>query len=169
NWLVTTSSEFPELVRVFGKNGGKDDWVAGDRLVQKDLAGTLRLIAEQGPDAFYTGPIADKIITEMKAGGGLIRHVDLAAYRAVERKPVHGTYRGYDVYGPPPPSSGGTCLVEMLNVLETFDLKKHPRFSPETLHVMIETMRRAYCDRARHLGDPGCTKIPAHLPSKDYA
>jgi gamma-glutamyltranspeptidase / glutathione hydrolase len=94
---------------------------------------------------------------------------DLAAYEAKARKPIHGTYRGYDVYGPPPPSSGGTCLVEMLNVLENFDLRKHGRFSPETLHVMIETMRRAYCDRARYLGDADFVKVPAFLTSKEYA
>jgi gamma-glutamyltranspeptidase/glutathione hydrolase len=169
NSVVTTSSEFPELVRVFGKNGGKDDWAAGDRLVQKDLAWTLRLIAEQGSDAFYTGPIADKLVAEMKTGGGLISPPDLAAYQAMVRKPIHGTYRGYDVYGPPPPSSGGTCLVEMLNVLENFDLHSKGRWSPETLHVMIETMRRAYCDRAYYLGDPAFTKAAPHLTSKAYA
>src|SRR5207237_7341957 len=81
----------------------------------------------------------------------------------------HGTYRGLDVYGPPPPSSGGICLVEMLNILEHFDLRKHDRWAPETLHVMIEAMRRAYCDRARFLGDADFVKIPAHLTSKDYA
>jgi gamma-glutamyltranspeptidase/glutathione hydrolase len=105
----------------------------------------------------------------MKAGRGLITQADLAAYRAVARTPIHGTYRGYDIYGPPPPSSGGTCLVEMLNILENFDLKKQGRFSTKTLHVMIEAMRRAYCDRARHLGDPAFTRIPPHLLSKEYA
>ncbi|OAI40084.1 hypothetical protein AYO40_05195 [Planctomycetaceae bacterium SCGC AG-212-D15] len=104
----------------------------------------------------------------MKAGGGLITKEDLASYKANARTPIHGTYRGFEVYGPPPPSSGGTCLVEMLNILENFDLKKQGRYSPETLHVMIEAMRRAYCDRARHLGDPGFTKIPPHLLTKDY-
>ena len=92
--------------------------------MQKDLAKTLRLIAEQGPDAFYKGPIAELIVAEMKAGGGLITKDDLAGYQAKERKPIHGTYRGYDVYGPPPPSSGGICLVEMLNILENFDLQE---------------------------------------------
>src|SRR5579885_1296710 len=163
NWIVSASADFPELRRVLGKDGGKADWQKGDRLVQKDLAGSLRLIAEQGPDAFYKGPIADKIAAEMKAGGGLITKDDLAAYRANARKPVHGTYRGFDVYGPPPPSSGGTCLVEMLNILENFDLRKQGRWSPETLHLMAEAMRRAYCDRARHLGDSDFVTIPAHL------
>jgi gamma-glutamyltranspeptidase/glutathione hydrolase len=168
NWIVAASSEFPELRRVFGKNG-KADWSAGDRLVQKDLARTLRLIAEQGPDAFYKGPIAGKIVAEMKSGGGLITRADLAGYHANARDPIHGTYRGYDIYGPPPPSSGGVCLVEMLNILENFDLQKHNRFSAHTLHLMAEAMRRAYCDRARHLGDPAFTRIPPHLISKKYA
>jgi gamma-glutamyltranspeptidase/glutathione hydrolase len=105
----------------------------------------------------------------MKAGGGLITKEDLAGYNAVARTPIHGTYRGYDVFAPPPPSSGGTCLVEMLNVLETFDLKKHGRYSAETLHLMAETMRRAFCDRARYIGDPAFTKIPGYLTTRDYA
>src|SRR5262249_39118653 len=132
----------PELARVYGKDG-KPGWSPGDTLVLPDLGRTLRLIAEQGPDAFYKGPVAELIAREMEAGGGLIRREDLAGYEAKERKPVHGTYRGYDVYAPPPPSSGGVCLVQMLNVLEHFDLKKQGRWSAQTLHVMAEAMRRA--------------------------
>jgi gamma-glutamyltranspeptidase/glutathione hydrolase len=162
------AGKHPELVRVFGKDG-KPDWSPGDKLVQPDLANTLALIAEQGPAAFYTGPIADLLAAEMKAGGGLITKDDLAKYEAQERKPIHGVYRGFDVYGPPPPSSGGICLVQMLNVLETFPLKKQGRWSKETLHQMIEAMRRAFCDRARYLGDPDFTKIPPHLATKEYA
>jgi gamma-glutamyltranspeptidase/glutathione hydrolase len=169
NAVVRDSKQFPELRRVLGKDGGAADWREGDRFVQKDLAATLRLIAEDGPDAFYRGPIADKIATEMKAGGGLITKEDLEKYHANARAPVHGTYRGYDVYGPPPPSSGGTCLVEMLNILENFDLRQHGRWSPETLHLLTEAMRRAYCDRARYLGDTDFVKVPAFLTSKDYA
>jgi gamma-glutamyltranspeptidase/glutathione hydrolase len=169
NSIVSFSSEFPELRRVLGKNGGSRDWQAGDRLVQRDLARSLTLIAEKGADAFYKGPIADLIAAEMKAGNGLISKADLAAYHANARKPIHGTYRGYDIYAPPPPSSGGTCLVEMLNVLENFDLRKQGRWSANTLHVMIESMRRAYCDRARYLGDPDFARIPDFLTSKDYA
>src|SRR4029077_20306898 len=129
----------------------------------------LRLIAEQGPDAFYKGVIADKIVAEMKSGGGLITKADLAGYIVNIGAPIHGTYRGYDIYGPPPPSSGGICLVEMLNILENFDLRQHGRFSAQTLHLMVEAMRRAYCDRARHLGDPAFTRIPRRLISKKYA
>ena len=169
NRVVARSAAFAELRRVFGKEDGKGRWQAGDRLVQQDLARTLRRIAEDGPDAFYKGAVADLIAAEMKRGGGLITREDLAGYRAKERKAIHGTFRGYDVYGPPPPSSGGICLVEMLNILENFDLRKAGRWSPRTLHLMTEAMRRAYCDRARSLGDPDFVKIPASLTSKEHA
>ena len=161
----TTNAEFK---RVYGKaNGAK--WQAGDKLVLKDLGRTLRLIAENGADAFYTGDLADLLAKEMKDNGGLITKADLEAYKANERKPIHTTFRGYDVYGPPPPSSGGIALAQMLNILETFDLKKHGRDSVETHALMIEAMKRAYADRALHLGDPDFTKIPAELTTKDYA
>jgi gamma-glutamyltranspeptidase/glutathione hydrolase len=167
NSVLASARDFPELQRVFGKKGG--DWVEGDRLIQSDLARTLRSIADGGADAFYQGAIADLIVAEMKGGDGLVSSADLTGYKAVARTPIRGSYRGYDVYAPPPPSSGGTCLVEMLNVLETFDLKKMGRWSPATLHVMAETMRRAFCDRARYLGDPSFVNIPAHLTGKEYA
>src|SRR5207249_1479906 len=169
NGVVGSARELDELQRVFGKDGGKADWRAGDRFVQKDLGKTLRLIAEQGPDAFYKGPIAKLLVEEMRGGNGLITLDDLADYKANLRKPIRGTYRGYDVYGAPPPSSGGIGLVEMLNILENFDLRKHGRWSPEMLHLMIEAMRRAYCDRARYLGDQDFVKIPPHLTTKEYA
>jgi len=168
NKMLGNSKSFAEFQRVFAKPDGKA-WQPGDRHVQPDLAKTLRLIADDGPDAFYKGAIADLIAAEMKAGDGLITKDDLAGYQAMQREPIHGVYRGYDVYGPPPPSSGGICLVQMLNVLENFDLKGHDRYSPQTLHLMIEAMRRAYYDRARFLGDPAFTKIPNHLTSKEYA
>ena len=161
----TTNAEFR---RVYGKSGG-ERWQAGDKLVLKDLGRTLRAIAEQGPDAFYTGEPAELLLAEMKQGGGLIAKADLASYQAQERKPIHTTYRGHDIYGPPPPSSGGIGVAEMLNILENFDLKKHDRWSPEVSHLLIESMKRAYCDRARYLGDPAFTKIPEHLTSKEYA
>lgn len=169
NAIVAASRSHPELRRVYGKANGKEKWKVGDQLVQKDLAKTLQLIADQGSKAFYQGAIADLLVAEMKRGHGLITKEDLKQYRAMARKPIHGTYRGYDVYGPPPPSSGGICLVEMLNILENFDLKKKGRWSPETLHLMIEAMRRAYCDRARHLADADFVKIPNHLTTKAYA
>lgn len=163
------SEGFDEFRRVYGKDGGTGRWQAGDRLVLPDLARTLRKIADEGPDAFYTGELAGLLEAEMKRGGGLVTRADLEAYRAKERRPVHGTYRGFDVYGVPPPSSGGTCLVEMLNVVETFDLRQEDRWSARTAHLMIEAMRRAYCDRARYLGDPDFVSVPAHLTGKDYA
>jgi gamma-glutamyltranspeptidase/glutathione hydrolase len=161
----TTSTEFRH---VFSKPDGTA-WQAGDRLVQAELAATLRLIAAEGADAFYRGVVADQIVAEMRAGGGLISAADLATYEAKARTPIHGTYRGFDVFGPPPPSSGGICLVEMLNILENFDLPSQDRFAPRTVHLMIEAMRRAYCDRARYLGDGDFVNIPARLTSKDYA
>ena len=167
NKMLASSKNFAEFQRVFSKPDGTA-WQPGDRHVQPDLAKTLRLVADEGPDAFYKGKIADLLVAEMKAGGGLITSEDLANYKAMQREPIHGTYRGWDIYGPPPTSSGGTCLVQMLGILENFDLKKHGRFSPETMHLMIEAMRRSYCDRARYLGDPAFTKIPAHLTTRDY-
>lgn len=167
NGIVRDAKDFSELQRVLGKPGST--WQPGDTHVQKDLAITLRRIAEQGPDAFYTGNIADQLVAEMKQGGGLITHSDLAAYQARERAPIRGTYRGFEILGAPPPSSGGICLVQMLNLLENYDLRKQGRWSPETMHLLIETMRRVYCDRARYLGDPDFVKIPDHLTTKEYA
>ncbi len=168
NDILKRAKDQAELQRVFSNPTGQQ-WKTGDVLIQKDLAATLRTIAEKGPNAFYQGPLADLLEKEMKSGNGFITKEDLAAFRAEARKPIHGTYRGYDVYGAPPPSSGGTCLVEMLNILETVDLKKHERWSSETMHLMVEASRRAFCDRARYLGDPGFVKIPDNLTSKDYA
>ena len=168
NNVLAASQNMPELQRVFARPDGHA-WAAGNSLVQADLARTLRLIADHGDDAFYRGAVAAMLTAEMTAGGGLITLDDLAKYQALERQPIHGKYRGYDVYAPPPPSSGGICLVEMLNILETCDLKKHGRFAPQTLHLMIEAMRRAYCDRALYLGDPAFTAIPARLTTKEYA
>ncbi len=169
NWVLGTSPQFPELRRLLGKDGGNASWQAGDHLVQRDLGRTLRRIAEHGPDGFYKGTVAELLAAEMRRGGGLITQEDLAGYHAKLRRPIHGTYRGYDVYAPPPPSSGGICLVEMLNILENFDLHASGRWSPRTLHLMAETMRRAYCDRARYLGDTDFVTLPARLTSKDYA
>ncbi|MCS6865260.1 MAG: gamma-glutamyltransferase [Gemmataceae bacterium] len=161
----TTNAEFK---RVYGKSDGTP-WQAGDKLILPDLARTLQRIADKGADAFYRGELAELLEKEMIRGGGLITQADLNAYKAHERKAIHTTFRGYDIYGPPPPSSGGIVLAQMLNILENFDLKKHGRWSPETLHLMIEAMRRAYADRARYLGDPAFTKIPAELTTKQYA
>jgi gamma-glutamyltranspeptidase/glutathione hydrolase len=161
------SKEFPELRRVYGKPGG-GKWQAGDRLVQKDLARTLRRIAEKGAEGFYKGETAELLVKEMKLGGGLITLRDLAGYQAKQRTPIHGTFRGHDVYVPPPPSSG-LCVLLMLGALENFDLGKHGRYSAHTLHIMTEVMRRAYVDRARYLGDQDFVKVPSNLTSKEHA
>jgi gamma-glutamyltranspeptidase/glutathione hydrolase len=168
NKTLASTKNNVEFQRVFANPAG-GVWKPGDRHVQSDLAKTLRQIADEGPDAFYKGKIAEQLAAEMKTGDGLVTLDDLAKFQAIERDPIHGTYRGYDVYGPPPPSSGGTCLVMMLNILENFDLKKHDRYSPQTLHLMAESMRLAYADRARFLGDPAFTKIPGNLTTKEYA
>jgi len=160
--------QFAELHRVFGKPGGTD-WQRGDRLVQPELAATLQEIAERGADAFYTGTTADKIAAEMQRGGGLITREDLARYQPVMRQPVRGTYRGFEIVSVPPSSSGGTTLIEELNILENFDLRSHGRWSAETLHLMIEAARRAFRDRACFLGDPDRVTIPDKMTRKDYA
>jgi gamma-glutamyltranspeptidase/glutathione hydrolase len=158
---------FPEFRRVYSREGGR--WRAGDQLLQKNLALTLRRIAEEGPHSFYTGLTAASLVAEMKSHDGLITQADLAGYRAKVRKPIQGTYRGYEVFGPPPPSSGGVGVVEMLNILEHFDLRKEERWSPRTLHLMVEAMRRSYRDRARYLGDADFVEVPKELITKDYA
>lgn len=165
--LADPKTAHVEFRRVYGKPGGT--WAAGDRMRLPDLGKTLQAIAEEGPDAFYSGRLAELLVDEMKRNDGLITAEDLKNYQAKLREPIHGTYRGYDVYAPPPPSSGGITLMLMLNMLETFNLAGEPRTSPVTLHRIAEVMRRAYLDRARHLGDPDFTKIPTELTSKDYA
>lgn len=143
---------------------------AGGRLVQADLARSLRLIAEQGADAFYRGDIAAKIAASMERHGGLITRDDLAGYKAVEREPVAGTYRGFRVLSMPPPSSGGTHVVQILNLLERYPLAEWGSDSARTVHVMAEAMKRAYADRAEYLGDPDFTPVPVRgLTSRAYA
>jgi gamma-glutamyltranspeptidase/glutathione hydrolase len=143
----------------------------GDTLRQPDLARTLGRIAEEGAAGFYQGETARLIEAEMKANGGRITRQDLAAYQARRRVPARGSYRGYQVLSMPPPSSGGTALLEMLNVLEGYDLGASGWGSARTIHLVAETMRRAFADRALHLGDPDFNpEIPSErLTSKDYA
>lgn len=169
NAFLKSKGASKEAVRVFSKEG-KAEWKAGDRLVQPDLARTLRQIAEGGAGAFYRGPIADQLVAEMKRGNGIITKEDLAAYTAREREPIHTRFRGHDIYGAPPPSSGGITLGMMLNMLEPMNLREKGRWSPETLHLLIETMRRAYVERARHLGDTDFVEVPvSKLTSKEFA
>ena len=167
--LSGTMGKYPASAEAYGKPGG-GAWAAGDRLALKDLAKTLRAIATDGPDVFYKGWIADRIAEDMAANGGIISKDDLAAYEAKERAPVKGTFRGYEIAAMPPPSSGGVAMIEMLNILESFDLKAKGFDSADARHLEIEAMRRAYLDRARHLGDPDFVQMPlTKLLSKDYA
>ena len=153
---------------IFWKDG--EPLKKGDRLVQSDLAKSLTLIAEHGPDAFYKGAIADQIADEMKKNGGLITKADLAAYRAVERTPISGDYRGYQVYSMPPPSSGGIHIIEILNILSQFDMHKYGFGSADAMQLMAEAEKRAYADRSEYLGDPDFVKVPWQaLTSKAYA
>lgn len=142
----------------------------GERLVQHDLAMTYRLLAEEGDSAFYEGEIARKIASAMKQEKGLINLKDLQEYEVAIRQPVVGSYHGFTVYSMPPPSSGGVHLIEMLNLLERYDLAYLGHNSSETIHLMAEAMKRAFADRAVFMGDPDFTEIPlAGLLSKDYA
>jgi gamma-glutamyltranspeptidase / glutathione hydrolase len=162
-------ARYPVSVAAYGKAGG-GEWKAGDTIVLRNLGRTLREIATKGPNAFYTGWIADSIASAMARNGGLISKQDLAAYQAKVRVPIRGTYRGYGLITMPPPSSGGVTMIEMLNMLETFDLAKLGAMSPQALHYEIEAMRRGYLDRARYLGDPDFVKMPIEkLTSKTYA
>lgn len=160
---------YPASVAQFTKGG--TPYEAGDRLVQRDLAATLQRIAEAGPKGFYEGETADLLVKEMAANGGIITHDDLKAYEAVRRAPILGSYRGYEIIGMPPPSSGGVTMVQMLNVLEGYDLSASGFGSARTLHLMTEAMRRGYANRARYLGDPDFNPdMPLmELLSKDYA
>ena len=159
----------PNSKAIFFKADGTP-YQQGETLVQKRLAHSLELIAKQGPDAFYKGEIADQIAAEMAQHGGLISKTDLANYRAVERKPVSGTYRGYEVFSMPPPSSGGIHIVQILNILENFDLAKMGFGSADAIQVMAEAEKYAYADRSEYLGDPEFVKVPTQaLTSKAYA
>jgi gamma-glutamyltranspeptidase/glutathione hydrolase len=162
-------STFPASVAAYGKPGG-GEWAAGDRIVLTDLGKSLDAIATNGPDAFYTGWIADRIAEDMAKNGGLITKADLAAYEAKERTPLRGTFLGYEITAMPPPSSGGVALLEMLNMLEERGIQKTTHRSVQAMHLMTEAMRRAYLDRARFLGDPDFVEVPvAKLTSKEHA
>jgi gamma-glutamyltranspeptidase/glutathione hydrolase len=145
-------------------------YAAGERLRQPDLARSLGRIRDNGRDGFYTGITARLIADDMRGGGGLITEADLAGYHAKERAPVRGTYRGFEIISMPPPSSGGVAMIEMLNILEGYDLKAAGHNSPQYIHLVTESMRRAFLDRARYLGDPDFTSAPlARLMDKQYA
>ncbi len=159
---------YPASAAVFFRPDGKP-WARGELFVQRDLAVTLRRI-QKNPTDFYTGRTAALIVDEMARGGGLITAADLVAYKPTWRTPVCGSYRGHKVCSMPPPSSGGVHLLQILNMLEPHDVKAAGWHDPSTLHLLIESMRTAYADRAEHLGDPAFTDVPvAGLIDKRYA
>jgi len=172
NSLIATKAQMqasPASMAIFYKPGGVA-YEVGEMLVQKDLAKSLRLIAKDGAKAFYQGAIASAIVADMQANGGLITKEDLAAYQPVMRQPIRGTYRGYEIASMPLPSSGGVHLVQMLNVLEGFSVRELGHNTAQTIHLMAESMKLAYADRSKFLGDSDFVTVPvAGLTSKSYA
>ena len=162
-------SKWPASAAIFYKpDGGL--YRAGESLVQRDLADSLRRIVATAGKDFYEGGTAKAIADEMAANGGLIGLDDLAAYRPVWRQPARGSYRGYEIASMPPPSSGGVHLIQMLNILEPFPLGKFGHNGAESIHLMAEAMKLAYADRAQHLGDPDFWSVPSKgLTAKAYA
>ncbi|RDU69144.1 gamma-glutamyltransferase, partial [Helicobacter aurati] len=162
-------AKFASSRRYFLKKDGST-YQGGDILVQKDLAKTLKLIQKEGESAFYQGKIADLIVEDMKNNGGIITKEDLAQYKVIWRKPVVGTYRGYQIVSMSPPSSGGTHLIQILNIMENANIKALGFNSSQTIRLMVEAMRQAYADRAVFMGDPDFFPIPLDtLLSKEYA
>ena len=165
---LRTFNAYPASVAAYTRNG--QPYAVGERIRQPDLARTLARIRDQGRDGFYRGETARLLTDEMRRGGGLITAMDLAQYQAKERAPIRGSYRGYEIVSMPPPSSGGVALVEMLNILEGYDLAGAGHNSATYVHTVAEAMRRAFVDRARYLGDPDFVETPIErLTSKSYA
>ncbi|OFE11897.1 gamma-glutamyltransferase [Pseudohongiella acticola] len=161
-------SAYPASTAIFTNNG--QAWRAGELWVQSDLAESLKRISDQGRDGFYRGTTADLLVAEMQRLGGMISHDDLQSYNVEWRQPISGSYRGYDIWSMPPPSSGGALVVQMLNMLEPHDLGSLGWGTADTIHLMVEAQRRAYADRAEHMGDPDFYPVPlAMLTDKAYA
>ncbi len=159
----------PEALRLFFRPDG-EAYDIGETWRQPDLAWTLRQISTGGTDGFYRGKVAQRIVAEMKAGGGLITLEDLADYRAVERAPIRGTFRGFEIVSSPPPSSGGVHILQILNILDGFDLTGMGPNSAAYLHVLAESMKLAYADRSKFLGDPDFVNVPVtELTDPAYA
>ncbi len=166
--VLPSMERYAASVAAYSKNGSP--YTAGETLRQPDLARTLERIQRQGRDGFYRGETARLIAAEMRRGGGIMTEEDLARYEAKERTPIRGTFRGYEITSMPPPSSGGIALVEMLNILEGYDLKAMGHNSDRYVHHLVEAMRRAYRDRARWVADADFADVPiARLTSKEYA
>ena len=159
----------PEARKIFFNPDG-ETLKEGDMLIQEDLAWSLEQIAMHGPDAFYKGEIAKKIVADMEKNDGLVTMDDMANYVVAERVPVKGKYRGHDLTIMPPPSSGGVHIIQMMNIFENFDIENMGHNSSATIHIMTEAMRQAYADRSKYLGDPDFNNIPMQeLMSKEYA
>ena len=160
-------TQFPESKRIFQRDGNY--YQPGELFKQPELARTLERIAKN-PDDFYHGAMARELAAAIQKGGGLVTADDLAAYEVKEREPIRGSYRGYDIISAPPPSSGGVALIEILNILEGFDLAKFGNRSADAIHLEAEAFRRAFYDRADFMGDPDFAKVPvAQLIDKKYA
>ncbi|MCU7988261.1 MULTISPECIES: gamma-glutamyltransferase [unclassified Shewanella] len=167
--LKRRMTQWPTTAAIFYKADGSD-YQVDDILKQPELAHSLSLIAEKGTKGFYEGETATKLINAVKDAGGIMTLDDLKNYKVVEREPVRGEYRGYQVVSMPPPSSGGVHIIEMLNVLQQFPIDKLGHNTAQTIHLMAETMKYAYSDRSEYLGDPDFYKVPIKaLTSKDYA
>jgi len=167
--LKRRMTQWPTTAAIFYKADGSD-YQVDDILKQPELAHSLSLIAEKGTKGFYEGETATKLINAVKDAGGIMTLDDLKNYKVVEREPVRGEYRGYEVVSMPPPSSGGVHIIEMLNVLQQFPIDKLGHNTAQTIHLMAETMKHAYADRSEYLGDPDFYKVPVKaLTSKDYA
>ncbi|HET7344160.1 MAG TPA: gamma-glutamyltransferase, partial [Methylomirabilota bacterium] len=161
-------ARFPDSARVYLPGGAP--LRRGERLVQPDYAATLRTIAAEGPDALYGGALGRRVAEHMVRAGGLVTLDDLVAYRTVEREPVRGTYRGFEVAGCPPPTGGGIHLIQMLNILEGYDIGARGFASADTLHLLAEVLKIAFADRAAATADPAFVKVPVEkLLSKEYA
>ena len=161
--------KWPSTVKVFFKPGGQP-YKAGDTFKQPDLAHSLKLIAEKGEAGFYEGETAGKFVKAVKEAGGLMSLDDLKNYRAIDRKPVMGTYRDYEIVSMPPPSSGGTHIIQILNMLEHYPLRTYGPSSAMNIHFMAEAMKLAYADRSEYMGDSDFVDVPVKaLTSKDYA
>ena len=161
--------KWPSTKKVFYKPDGSN-YAPGERLKQPELAHSLQLIADKGADGFYKGETARKLVNAIKAAGGSMSLQDLANYEAVNRKPIKGNYRGYEVVSMPPPSSGGIHIVQILNILEHYPLNQYGQNSAQTIHLMSEAMQLAYADRAEYLGDTDFVDVPVSgLIAKPYA
>ena len=161
-------AKYPDSNRIFLRNGNY--YAEGENFRQPDLAATLGRVEVKGAREFYTGETARMIAADMRANGGLITQDDLRNYQAKERTAIRGTYRGYEIITMPPPSSGGIVMLQILNILEGFDIRSMGYNSSAKYHVLAESMRRAFADRAEFMGDPDFVKVPAaELIDKDYA